>query len=330
MDLARRTRGVHLILGGHSHTLLGHFPEALGPYPTIETNLDGEEVFIFTAWRWGQVLGYINVAFEAAPGGRVLAYTGGPIPMDTTIKQDPALQAEVNAWREPFDDYAKEVVGFITDVLDETKCQQSECTLGNYISDAILDYRLSLGAKVDGAIMNAGGIRASIPAGNVTRGEIITSFPFGNAVVDLAFTGKELWTMLEGTVSGRNSAGREVTSFIQISRTMAFTYSPSLPEGSRLRTFRIGGKPVELGQTYIISTVDFVASGGDGFIYPPRAPGPPLNSLDAVLVDHVTATSPFTPFLDGRITSVRAQSETGKQIIMNPKWCYGAKCIIQQ
>lgn len=117
------------MIGGHSHTLLGHFPEALGPYPTIETNLDGEEVFIVTAWRWGQVLGYINVAFEAAPSGRVLAYTGGPIPMDKTIKQDPALQAKVNAWREPFDDYAKEVVGFITDVLDETKCQQSECEL---------------------------------------------------------------------------------------------------------------------------------------------------------------------------------------------------------
>jgi 2',3'-cyclic-nucleotide 2'-phosphodiesterase (5'-nucleotidase family) len=117
------------MIGGHSHTLLGHFPEALGPYPTIETNLDGEEVFIVTAWRWGQVLGYINVAFEAAPNGRVLAYTGGPIAMDKTIKQDPALQAKVNTWRKPFDDYAKEVIGFITDVLDETKCQQSECEL---------------------------------------------------------------------------------------------------------------------------------------------------------------------------------------------------------
>jgi 2',3'-cyclic-nucleotide 2'-phosphodiesterase (5'-nucleotidase family) len=160
------------LIGGHSHTLLGQFPEAAGPYPTIETNLDGEEVFIVTAWRWGQVLGYINVAFESGPSGRVLTYAGGPIPMDKTIKQDPALQAKVDVWRKPFDDYAKEVVGVITDRLDATKCQQGECklsllglpnhltdilgTLGNYISDAILDYRLSLGAKVDGAIMNAG------------------------------------------------------------------------------------------------------------------------------------------------------------------------------
>lgn len=32
-------------------------------------------------------------------------------------------------------------------------------------------------------------------------GEIITSFPFGNAVVDLTFTGQELWTMIEGSIS---------------------------------------------------------------------------------------------------------------------------------
>jgi 2',3'-cyclic-nucleotide 2'-phosphodiesterase (5'-nucleotidase family) len=117
------------VIGGHSHTLLGQFPEAAGPYPTMVTNLDGEEVFIVTAWRWGQVLGYINVAFEAGPSGRVLAYAGGPIPMDKTTKQDPSLQAKVDAWRKPFEGYAKEVVGVITDNLDATKCQQGECEL---------------------------------------------------------------------------------------------------------------------------------------------------------------------------------------------------------
>jgi 2',3'-cyclic-nucleotide 2'-phosphodiesterase (5'-nucleotidase family) len=129
-------------------------------------------------------------------------------------------------------------------------------------------------------------------------------------------------------VSGRNSGDREVTSFIQISRTLSFTYSPSLPEGSRLRTFYIGGKPLSLEQIYVISTIDFVAGGGDGFIYPPKASSPPLNALDVVLAEYVTATSPFTPFLDGRIKSVRAQSEAGKQVVMSPKWCYGAKCSL--
>lgn len=46
--LAKSTRNVHLIVGGHSHTLLGDFPGAEGPYPTIEHNLDGEEGMGYT------------------------------------------------------------------------------------------------------------------------------------------------------------------------------------------------------------------------------------------------------------------------------------------
>lgn len=48
-EMAQKTRGLHLIVGGHSHTPLGDFEGAQGPYPTIETNLDGEEVFVVTA-----------------------------------------------------------------------------------------------------------------------------------------------------------------------------------------------------------------------------------------------------------------------------------------
>jgi 2',3'-cyclic-nucleotide 2'-phosphodiesterase (5'-nucleotidase family) len=54
-ELAQSTTGLHLIMGGHSHTPLGNFTGATGPYPTIVKNKAGDEVFIVTAWRWGQV-----------------------------------------------------------------------------------------------------------------------------------------------------------------------------------------------------------------------------------------------------------------------------------
>lgn len=50
IELAKNTKGVHLVIGGHSHTLLGDMEGAEGKYPTIETNLDGEEVFVVTAY----------------------------------------------------------------------------------------------------------------------------------------------------------------------------------------------------------------------------------------------------------------------------------------
>jgi 2',3'-cyclic-nucleotide 2'-phosphodiesterase (5'-nucleotidase family) len=48
--LAQNTRGLYMIVGGHSHTLLGNMSGAAGPYPTIQTNLDGDEVFITQAY----------------------------------------------------------------------------------------------------------------------------------------------------------------------------------------------------------------------------------------------------------------------------------------
>ena len=85
--------------------------------------------------------------------------------------------------------------------LDQTTCQQQECLLGDFMADAMLTYRQNLTAdEVDFALINAGGIRATIDVGDITRGEVLTSFPFGNSIVELEFTGKDLWTVLEGIV----------------------------------------------------------------------------------------------------------------------------------
>lgn len=49
IKLAEQTRGLQLIMGGHSHTPLGDFVGAAGKYPTVKTNKEGDEVFIVTA-----------------------------------------------------------------------------------------------------------------------------------------------------------------------------------------------------------------------------------------------------------------------------------------
>lgn len=49
MEMAQKTTGIYMIIGGHSHTLLGDMEGAAGPYPTIKQNLDGEDVFVVTS-----------------------------------------------------------------------------------------------------------------------------------------------------------------------------------------------------------------------------------------------------------------------------------------
>ncbi|KAI0117958.1 Metallo-dependent phosphatase-like protein [Nemania sp. FL0031] len=305
--LARETSGLQLIMGGHSHTLLGDMEDAEGPYPTLETNKDGDEVFIVTAYRWGEYLGYIDVTYDA--DGKILAYHGAPIHLTNTTKQDEDLQAQVDAWRGPFEEFAAEEVGESSIVLDQSTCQEKECTLGDLISDAILQYRLDGGSAASFALVNAGGIRATIDAGPITRGEVLTAFPFSNAVVEVDFTGAELVSIFEGIVSGVNQVnGAEVTSFVQVSKGVKIEYNPANAVGSRLVRLTIGAEEVDPDATYTVVTIDFIAGGGDNF-FGPLDGLVVLDTLDEVLVTYLQAHNPVDFELDGRIAVVEGSAD---------------------
>ncbi|KAI8956638.1 Metallo-dependent phosphatase [Daldinia sp. FL1419] len=304
--LARETTGLQLVMGGHSHTLLGDMDGAEGKYPTLETNKDGDEVFIVTAYRWGEYLGYIDVTYDAE--GKILAYHGAPIHMTNTTKQDEGLQAQVEEWRKPFERFAAEEVGTTNVVLDQSTCQKQECTLGDLVSDSILQYRLDSGSEAVFAFINAGGIRATIDAGPITRGEVLTSFPFGNAIVEVKYSGADLWKIFEGLVSGVNQFNqRKVTSFFQISHGVKVEYNPDNAIGKRLVRLTIGDKPVDIDAQYTVVTVDFITGGGDNIVEPVQDVVI-LDTIDEVLVDYIGKTSPIDFQLDGRIATISGDS----------------------
>ncbi|KAI1493308.1 5'-nucleotidase [Biscogniauxia mediterranea] len=311
--LARETTGLHLIMGGHSHTLLGDMDGAEGPYPTIATNADGDEVFIVTAYRWGEYLGYIDVTYDA--DGQILAYHGGPVHLTNTTAQDPDLQAQIDAWRVPFEEFAAEEVGESNIVLDQSTCQRQECTLGDLVADAILQYRLDAGSPVAFSLINAGGIRASIDAGPITRGEVLTSFPFGNAVVEVSYTGAQLTRIFEGLVSGTSQfddGGGAVTSFFQVSRGVAVEYDPGRAPGARLVRLAVGGADVapDSEETFTVATIDFLTGGGDNILPPVDDDVVLLDTVDEVLVRYIQQVSPVDFQLDGRIAVVNGTGTT--------------------
>ncbi|KAI1396447.1 Metallo-dependent phosphatase [Hypoxylon fuscum] len=300
--LAQETTGLQLIMGGHSHTLLGDMEGAEGKYPTIETNKEGDEVFIVTAYRWGEYLGYIDVTYD--PEGKILAYHGAPVHLTNTTKQDEDLQKQIDEWRGPFEEFAAEQVGTTNIVLDQSTCQTKECTLGDLVSDALLQYRIDGGSDASFALVNAGGIRATIDAGPITRGQVLTSFPFGNAVVEVTYSGADLWKIFEGAVSGINQFNQqEVTSFFQVSRGIKVEYNPNNAVGSQLVRLTIGDAAVDQTAEYKIVTVDFITGGGDN-ILEPVTDVVVLDTMEEVLVEHIQKTSPIDFELDGRIAVV--------------------------
>jgi 5'-nucleotidase len=126
--------------------------------------------------------------------------------MTNTTAVDTRLQAQICEWAIPFIEFSKQVVGGTNVLLDQTTCQAGECNIGDAMSDAMSWYR---GTNDNATITNAGGYHT----GDITLGQVLTTVPFGNAIVDLPFSGGDLWKSLEGIVSEAPWFNGQIVSF---------------------------------------------------------------------------------------------------------------------
>lgn len=172
---------------------------------------------------------------------------------------------------------------------------------------AVITYHLNSTDDAAFAILNVSGIRATIDAGPITREDVLTAFPFGNAVVEITLTGAKVWEALEGIISGVSvDNGRSVTSFLQISRGLTVEYDPRAEVGLKLVAVTVGDAALDMAAEYKIVTVDFLAGGGDNFFSPATEDFVALYSLNEVLARFVRTESPVNITIEGRIVQVTA------------------------
>ncbi|MCL5775978.1 5'-nucleotidase C-terminal domain-containing protein [Limibaculum sp. FT325] len=306
LEIAAAVPGVDVIVGGHSHTLLSNVSDkAEGPYPTWVDGPGGARVPIVQAYAYGKFLGELTVTWDDA--GRVTAASGEPILMDGQIAEDGPLKARIAELATAFDEIRNEVVAEAAAPIDgeRTTCRAAECQMGNLVADAMLDRVKGQGIRI--AIANGGGLRASIDAGPVTMGEILTVLPFQNTLATFALTGADVIAALENGVSqAEQGAGR----FPQVAG-IRYTWRRSAPPGARIVGVEIrdgdGWVPLDPAAIYGVVSNDYVRRGGDGYaVFAERAIdaydfGP---ALEQVLADYMIAGGAYTPVIEGRITAV--------------------------
>uniref|UniRef100_UPI003AADE4D8 5'-nucleotidase isoform X2 n=1 Tax=Centroberyx gerrardi TaxID=166262 RepID=UPI003AADE4D8 len=171
-EIARRVRGVDVVIGGHTNTFLytGSPPSSevpAGPYPFMVKSADGRDVPVVQAYAFGKYLGYLKMTFDEA--GNVLKSTGNPILLDSSVPQDPAILAEVEEWKKRLANYSSQYVGTTLVYLNGTfeECRFRECNLGNLICDAMVQNTIKFADElqwnhVSSCLLNGGGVRASI------------------------------------------------------------------------------------------------------------------------------------------------------------------------
>lgn len=282
VEMAEQVDGVDFIMGGHSHDTL--------EYPEIHNN-----TYITQAWEFGKALSVNNVLFH---DGEFIGINGHLARDHDGLEPEPNVQAMLDDIEAEVGETLNEVIATIDVDLDGARAnvRTKETNLGNLITDAMRDLTGS-----DIAFTNGGGIRESISAGDVTKGDVITAFPFLNFVIEIEVTGEDL---LRSAEHGVRLAPEENGGFFHVSG-MSYTYDPSQSAGERIVDMYVGGEEVDPEATYTVATNDFMAGGGDGYTWLGDAEmitdtGELLNE---VLIDYLQAGKEI-PQVEGRIQRV--------------------------
>jgi len=303
LALARAVPGIDVIVGGHSHTLLGD-PAKLaalglapqGPYPTEVPGPDGRRVLVVQAWCWGMQLGVLRLDLDAS--GRVAGYAARPmllagkdfvrdgkaVPKNTPehaalvaaltasgaarfVPEDPEILRRLAPYAAQLDQFRNAPSGARAsmDLIRGTATDP-----GALIADAYL-------AKTPGAelaLLMPGGVRQDIFQGGISLGQVMGMLPFGNTLVTLDLTGAEVKSMLEDAVEYRLKVrppeGADLRD-LQVFHAAGFTCAVDLAQArggrvSSLRVRRAGGAFMDIdpAATYRLVTNSFLAGGGDG------------------------------------------------------------------
>jgi len=242
-------RPAELLLTGHTHDLLVNHD---GRCALVESGYDAHYVTC------------VDVAISVRDDGEKRVATWWPQfrVIDTaTVTPDPEVAAVVARFEAALIDKMNETICVTAVALDSSTAtvRTREAAIGNLFADA-----MRAGTRGDVAILNGGGIRANKtyePGARISQGDVLAELPFGNRVVVLEMSGRDLKRAIENGLSKLpQSSGR----FPQVSG-ITVEFSLDREPGNRITAMRVGGAPLDEGKTYRVATLDFLARGGDEY-----------------------------------------------------------------
>ncbi|PLK27945.1 bifunctional UDP-sugar hydrolase/5'-nucleotidase [Novosphingobium sp. TH158] len=252
--LSRLDPRVNLVLSGHTHNF----------YVCDYAKIDPSRPILVTSAGYGGTF-LTDVTLKVDPKrGKVLSSEARNVLVradgSTTGGIDQAMAAYVARYAAAAREVAERPVGKLSAGSDKP-ASTIESSFGNLIADAQLAATRPAGAQV--AFMNPSGIRAGItPAadGSIRFADIYAAQPFGNTLVTKTMTGAQLLKLLEQQF--------DADGFVQLlapSQGFAMRYDTRRPEGQRVVSATLDGKPIDPARRYRVTMNSFLSAGGDSF-----------------------------------------------------------------
>ena len=254
-DVIVNTSGIDVVLDGHSHSTIAG---------DIVKNKEGKDVILTST---GTKLANIGCLTITADGK-----------LSTALINDDGVGETISEIKKGYEEMVNTVVAStkveltVNDpVSGERMVRRQETNLGDLCADA---YRAMSGADI--AVVNGGGIRVSIPAGDITYGQIIAVHPFGNEMCVVEATGQQILDALE--MGARNAPG-ECGGFLQVSGMsyeIDLNVEPTVEVNAdgmftgvsgeyRVKNVKVGDELLDLAKTYTLASHNYMLkSAGDG------------------------------------------------------------------
>lgn len=212
------------------------------------------------------------------------------------ISENAQLKEFAQKYQDSLEKKLAKKIGFSSQKIERKNRLQKESEMGNLIADAFKSH-----FNTDIGIVNGGGIRSSLPKGDITLKNIFAVLPFENKVEVVKLLGEEIVDMLKKGLKNYKNFGGE---FLQVSG-MSYEFVISDKNIPKLNKVLVAEKPIELNKEYTISLTNYIANGGgelDAILPQKRITPLKKRILDTdVLVKYIKQKDTLKPILEGRI-----------------------------
>ena len=287
-ELAKKVKGIDLIIGGHSHT------------PVKKPVYVGKTI-ISQAGCYSEYLSKIVLNYDKdSKKISLLKNESYLIPVVDNISNI------VSFYEKKAQKDMDQVIGYLNNDL-ERKSGKIDYPLANFICDII-----NKKAESQICFENNGGIRASLNKGEVRMKDAFMVLPFENAIVSMDLTGKDILDIMEKAL-GSEGRGMQVSG-------LTIKFDSTRPDGEKVVEMLAGNERLDFDKIYRVSVNNFLSEGGDNYVQFKngknkvsfkRDNGRPFLVRDA-LIEYIKVNSPVTYNIQGRITDLAKVKEEVK------------------
>lgn len=233
------------------------------------------------------ILGIVTFGYAQNVSAPKYKYQYKMVRLDSTYdaKIDPKLAKYVDKKRRQME---KQMMVVVAHTDEELESYAPESPLSNFLTDLLLN-EASKYVKdptfdnLDLSMLNFGGIRTTMPKGDVTVGDLYRISPFDNYLAFVVLKGSEL----------RKALGRFTDQFNAPYAGATLVYANNKPS-----QILVQGKPIDDNRLYTLVTLNFISDGGDHL----------LENIQFEKIEYTTVT--FRDFLIAELKAMTARGET--------------------